>query len=435
MLNPDSLPEDAKKDLLSGEWLFGRGINDMKYGQALGIALIEDLSSKTETLSGNILFVSVPDEENNSVGMLAAVPIINDIGKRYDLDFRAYIINEPDFISSGDGMHNFFVGCEGKVLPVFYCMGKETHSSEVYKGLNAGTMVAEIERQMNLNLRFMDHNEGHFTGPPTVLQIRDTKEHYNVSTCAYAYSYYTLYTVSKTPDEIMRLLKETAHKAFNKVLEQFKLSCADFEKLTGIRYECPWTPKVFTYEEIYADNLNEIGPSFDMHMKKYMKENRNKFKDERLFTIDIIKEVVRLCPDKEPKIVIAYGPPYYPHRTNKGETEKERHMLKVLDSVNEYSRVKYHERWQLKKYFGIADLCYTGIEEYELVVKSLKPNMPILDNGYSIPFEEIKKLSLPVVNIGPISKDAHKFTERIHIKSSFEMIPDIFKFAVLELMK
>jgi len=89
----------------------------------------------------------------------------------------------------------------------------------------------------------------------------------------------------------------------------------------------------------------------------------------------------------------------------------------------------------LKKYFGIADLCYTGIEEYELVVKSLKPNMPILDNGYSIPFEEIKKLSLPVVNIGPISKDAHKFTERIHIKSSFEMIPDIFKFAVLELMK
>ena len=69
------------------------------------------------------------------------------------------------------------------------------------------------------------------------------------------------------------------------------------------------------------------------------------------------------------------------------------------------------------------------------VLEQFKASSGEYGNGYSIPFEDIKKLSLPVVNIGPVSKDPHKFTERIHIKSSFEMIPDIFKYAVLELLK
>lgn len=428
-LDPDILPKEAKEDLLSGEWLFGRGVNDMKYGLALSIALIEDLSHTAHKLDGNILFFSVPDEENNSIGMLAGVPIINGIGKEYGLDYKAYIINEPD---SG---YNFYVGCEGKVLPIFYCMGKEAHSSEVYKGINAGTLIAEIEREMNLNTQFVDGFEGHFTGPPTVLQMRDTKEQYNVSTCANAYSYYTVYTVTKTPKEIMELLKEIAYNAFHNVLEQFKESSQQYEKLTGIQHRCSWAPKVLTYEELYHYNKKNIGKEFVSHMENYIKEHQDKFKDQRLFTVDIIKESVRICPDKEPKIVIAYGPPYYPHKTNRGTTEKDRKMLKVLDQVNQYSMKKYNRAWKIKKYYGIADLCYTGIDEYEDVVNSLKPNMPILDNGYSIPFEDIKKLNLPVVNIGPVSRDPHQFTERIHIKSSFEMIPDIFKYTVLELLK
>ncbi|MCG8482482.1 MAG: hypothetical protein MJA31_04165, partial [Clostridia bacterium] len=242
-------------------------------------------------------------------------------------------------------------------------------------------------------------------------------------------------TVNKTPKEIMHLLKEIAHTAFNNVLEQFKASSREYEKLTGIRYECPWTSRVFTYQELYDYNKKVIGKEFVMHMTNYMNENQNRFKDKRLLTIDIIKEVVRVCPDKEPKTVIAYGPPYYPHRRNNGATEKDRNMLEALDRVNQYSMDKYNKEWKIKKYYGISDLCFTGIDEYEEVINSLKPNMPILENGYSIPFEDIKKLSLPVVNIGPVSKDPHKFTERIHIKSSFEMIPDIFKYAVLELLK
>lgn len=35
---------------------------------------------------------------------------------------------------------------------------------------------------------------------------------------------------------------------------------------------------------------------------------------------------------------------------------------------------------------------------------------------YSIPFEDIESLSIPIINIGPWGKDYHKFTERVFIK-------------------
>ncbi len=45
-LNPDALDEDSRNDLLSGEWLFGRGIMDMKTGLAVQMSLLEYYSRK-----------------------------------------------------------------------------------------------------------------------------------------------------------------------------------------------------------------------------------------------------------------------------------------------------------------------------------------------------------------------------------------------------
>ena len=40
--------------------------------------------------------------------------------------------------------------------------------------------------------------------------------------------------------------------------------------------------------------------------------------------------------------------------------------------------------------------------------------MPAWPDKYSLPVEDIRNLNVPVVNIGPFGKDAHKFTERVH---------------------
>ena len=56
-INPSILPEPARKDHQSGEWLFGRGVMDMKCGGAMQICLLEEASQNLENLEGNILYL------------------------------------------------------------------------------------------------------------------------------------------------------------------------------------------------------------------------------------------------------------------------------------------------------------------------------------------------------------------------------------------
>ncbi|PGX41841.1 hypothetical protein COE67_11980, partial [Priestia megaterium] len=67
----DGLPIPVRQDMEQGNWLFGRGTMDMKCGLALHMAMIEQACEGK--FDGNILLLTVPDEEVNSVGMRAAV--------------------------------------------------------------------------------------------------------------------------------------------------------------------------------------------------------------------------------------------------------------------------------------------------------------------------------------------------------------------------
>jgi arginine utilization protein RocB len=42
--------------------------------------------------------------------------------------------------------------------------------------------------------------------------------------------------------------------------------------------------------------------------------------------------------------------------------------------------------------------------------------MPLWDHLYSINFEGLKNLNIPVMNVGPWGKDLHKLTERVNLK-------------------
>jgi arginine utilization protein RocB len=52
-----------------------------------------------------------------------------------------------------------------------------------------------------------------------------------------------------------------------------------------------------------------------------------------------------------------------------------------------------------------------------------KENTPVWGTSYGIPFDAMADLQAPVLNVGPFGKDAHKRTERLHIKSAFEQVP------------
>lgn len=117
------MPEAVRHDLLTGNWLFGRGTMDMKCGLALHMSMLEQADAGA--FDGNILLLTVPDEEVNSVGMRAAVPALLDIAAEFDLNYRAVLNSEPMFTRfPGDQNKYVYTGSIGKVLPGFLCYGK-----------------------------------------------------------------------------------------------------------------------------------------------------------------------------------------------------------------------------------------------------------------------------------------------------------------------
>ncbi|WP_250129844.1 M20/M25/M40 family metallo-hydrolase [Jeotgalicoccus sp. WY2] len=92
---PDFLTPDAKEDLYTDQYIFGRGTMDMKMGLALHMHLIEQ--AVNEDWPVNLLLVTVPDEEVSSRGMLAAVPGILELSKTNNLNLKLFLNGEPSF--------------------------------------------------------------------------------------------------------------------------------------------------------------------------------------------------------------------------------------------------------------------------------------------------------------------------------------------------
>ena len=68
-------------------------------GKARSVAVSEaEVASElgdASGISGNLLFVTVPDEEGYSAGMRGAVPFLNEVKERFDLEYTALIDLEP----------------------------------------------------------------------------------------------------------------------------------------------------------------------------------------------------------------------------------------------------------------------------------------------------------------------------------------------------
>ena len=87
------LDKDSRKDFESGEWLFGRGTADMKYGLALCIELLRHFS-EDGGIRGKILYVAVCGEETNSEGMHGAVSFLNELALEKNLKYSAFLLTE-----------------------------------------------------------------------------------------------------------------------------------------------------------------------------------------------------------------------------------------------------------------------------------------------------------------------------------------------------
>jgi len=200
------------------EYLFGRGVADMKAGIAIQLTILEKLAAE-ENFTGNILFLSVPDEETSSRGMLAAAPKLAELKTQMNLNYRAVFNCEPVFPRfPGDREKYLYTGSMGKSVAFFYGRGLETHAGDSLSGLNGNLIIASLINKLENNLAFSDMAQGYKAPPPTCLKARDAKEYYSAKIPHIAGCYYNICLLKTPPKKLLGKLKNLASGALQEVL-------------------------------------------------------------------------------------------------------------------------------------------------------------------------------------------------------------------------
>ncbi|WP_078379922.1 M20/M25/M40 family metallo-hydrolase [Sutcliffiella halmapala] len=414
----DTLPNEAREHLLTGDWLFGRGVMDMKAGLALQMSLLERVIE--ENWDVNLLLLAVPDEEVNSQGMLQALPALSTIAQDHDISYKACVNSEPMFQQyPGDDNLYLYSGSIGKLLPGFFCYGKETHVGEPLAGLNANFMVSEINKLMEWNTELCEHVEGEVTPPPTNLLQKGLKEDYSVQIPHTAVTLYNVLFMKKSLPEWEASFLAIAKQAAENMEAFCKEKIKQYQQFAAFN-ERPIHVSVLTYEEL-VQKAKEIHGEHEIDLRIFSVIAAFSHLDEREQSIKVVEEVASLCKEVGPMIILFFAPPYYPAVV----TEEDNELMAVAKSFIEKMKQEKNINFVEQRYFsGLCDLSFIGKGDFT-AKERLPYNIPVYGTTYSLPFQDMESLQMPVFNLGPIGKDAHQWTERLDVSFSFDVFPPI----------
>ncbi|WLR54161.1 M20/M25/M40 family metallo-hydrolase [Mesobacillus subterraneus] len=436
--DPDQLLVELKKEKLpplvdehaqSGEWMFGRGVLDMKSGVASNLYLLKYFSEHPEELDGNLVFLTECDEEDSSYGILSAVKDLNVWKDEHGFEYVAAV--NSDFVSprySGDKNRYIYKGTVGKLLPSFYITGSETHVGSAFEGLDPNLIAAELTRQIDYNPDLCNEAFGETTIPPVSLKQMDLKPNYTVQTALAAYVYYNFFIHSWTPKDVLEKLKQQAHIAFEKALKLYEERYQQFCKMISEpSREIQWKPRVMTYEEMEAELIQAHGTEFTAHMVEFKDDLLlDSSLDLRMYAARVVEEAWKWMPDQSPAIIIFYSSLYSPRIEVTGETEDELNLIEALDSAVKTVQPEYDEPIVVRSFFPyISDMSFVALSDDDEALDFASRNNPSWGTKFFVDYQEIRELNVPVINIGPYGLDAHKRYERMEIDYSVKIVPNL----------
>ena len=430
----DMLPEDALADLEAGSFVFCRGGCDMKAGGAIQYALLEEYS-KLANFEGNVIVLGVPDEENLSAGMRAAVRLLAELKEKQGLEYLMMINSEPhqrkDF-SKGV----FSEGTVGKMMPFVYVRGFLSHAGKVFEGLNPVSVLSEIVAKTEVNMDFADVVDGEAAPPPTWLYQKDSKDRYDVSMPLSAQGCFSVLTLKQTPAELLGKVKKVCEDGFLTVIERLNENYEKFLAATGQPVKkLPWKVKTVGFGELYEEAKAQHGTVFEEAYEMERERILRNLAAGRINMIEgnfqLIEKIYDYIEDISPRVVYGLLPPYYPNVSNVYFDGIAEEASGLSEKLSTYTQEEYGQIYD-KEYFytGICDLSYINIDDPTAQRESVAGAMPLFGAYYDIPFEQIKAVSMAGINIGPWGKDFHKLTERVYKEDLYERTPRILDYAV-----
>ncbi|MCK9526899.1 MAG: M20/M25/M40 family metallo-hydrolase, partial [Limnochordia bacterium] len=446
--DPDKLPgllkelrldDDVVRDIDSGEYMFGRGALDMKSGVAGQMWLIRYFSEHPEELDGNLIAIAECDEEDNAHGIISALKVFKEWKEQHNLEYIAAI--NADYSTpyhENDENRYVYFGTIGKLLPSFYVVGKETHVGQAFGGLDPNLLVAELTRLIDLNPDLSDEAQGEVTVPPVSLKQTDFKDSYTVQTAIAAYVYYNFFTHRLTPKDVMAMMKEKAVEAFDNIVRHTNESYRTYCQIARHEYtQLPWKTRIYTWEEFYSELVAQHGSRFETHLQQYAADlhKSNPAMDLRDFNVRIVEEAWSWAKDKTPAVIVFYSSTMYTNLEMTGRTEHEKRLLESV-TASVQALHEYSDKPVVTKMFYpyISDSSFMALGGDSQDLGALQHNTPAWGVKYTHPIEDIAEIDVPVVNIGTYGKDGHKLTERVHMKHTFEHIPNITYHAIKQLL-
>jgi arginine utilization protein RocB len=443
------LSEQAREDLETGQWLFGRGVADMKFGLALEIAYLIEASRDRATLPCNLALLLVPDEEANSRGMIDAIPHLRRMEASGEARFLTCINTEPTVGSESEAGPTIYTGSIGKLNPFFYCLGHETHVGEYYRGLSAGPIVAGINLLLDGNPEFCDRRDGRRYPPYGCLSQRDLREEYSASVMTKAAAYYSYHTVGKLPADILAEMRAVAGQALREAVERHARFAEQFgasrggaaseprEQSSSSSRAAPHRrpgaqppPWCLSFAELqqHAARHRGIDPA---PLSRQLAAEAPADRDLRESAIRLVERLIEESGLQGPLVVFGFLPPFYPHRLQSTDPGRQERLNRLLRSAAEGFAAEQHRSVEFREVFeGVSDLSYCGFGAGPEALAPLADNLPGWGQTYSIPLEELAALDIPVANIGPIGRDAHRASERLYLPYALRQLPGLLDRAV-----
>lgn len=428
------LHPEAREDLSSGDYLFGRGTADMKAGGAIQLALLKRYSEE-DKLKGNIILISLPDEENLSAGMRAAAGLLTELKEKFGLRYLYAFNSEPHQRKNKD---NGLIseGSVGKILAFVYVRGFLSHVGKVFEGLNPVSVLSEIVARTELSPVFSDVVGGESAPPPTWLYFRDRKENYDVSMPLGAGGYISILTLNSDPIDLLKRLKKITAESFDAVIERMNERYGVFcENTNQKKKRLPWASSVTTYSELLKEAYRNSGEEFSASYREELEKVSEKIKKGDMDLMEssfvLTEHILNYISDLSPRVIIGFVPPYYPNVSNLLLENLSERQKTLAAMISDYSMERFGQKYEREYYYtGISDLSYFSIRDSEGIKEELEKDMPLYGSAYSIPLEKIEALSMPSMNIGPWGKDFHKLTERVYKPDLYERTPVLLNHAI-----
>jgi arginine utilization protein RocB len=414
------------------DWMFGRGAADMKSGIAVHIALMRHLAqiSQAEPYPLSILLLATCDEENESAGILHAIPMLLRLRERYGLNYIGAL--NTDYVTSrypGDERRYIYAGSIGKLLPSFLCIGRESHAGDPFRGLDANLLSAELIRDLSMNDALCDAIPGQIAAPPVTLHATDLKSHYDVQLPIMSYFYLNVLTLTTTPRELLTHLSQRTENVVTQLLQRIDETEQRWHQASG---ELDWPERlqqrtgiVYRYADLYAEMVQKFG--LERVSGELVAEHArwSNAVDRRELCMHLTQRLWQLSGHQGPAVIIFYAPPYYPALSPVVGP-----LQNAIDAV-----VAAHPEIQLEQrpFFPyLSDMSYLGLD-LDLDLAALEANLPIWqsDNvslsagAYHLPLTEMQSLNIPAINWGPFGRGAHQRDEAVLMSYSFGILPQL----------